>query len=141
MTEPPPGRFSTTTCCPSRLENAPAITRAAASLPPPGASGTMRRIVRSGYGCAEAAGAMKAAARMIAAAPTRMLSLDGTRPSSVHVDRNSRDHAGPPGGEEHGEIGVVLRLHHASQRHVLDELLLRFRGRDAVLARADRDQL
>src|SRR5687768_8011326 len=141
MTEPPPGRFSTTTCCPRRLAKAPAMTRAAASLPPPGASGTMKRIARSGYCCAEAIGATVAAASTKAAAramPVAM--LDGTRPSSVHVDRDARDHAGARRREEHSAIGDILGLDDASHRHILGELLLGLLGGDAALAGADRDE-
>ncbi|KAG1388594.1 hypothetical protein G6F59_015885 [Rhizopus arrhizus] len=43
-----PARFSTMTCCPSRAPSLSAISRAAMSVVPPGAAGTIRVIGRSG---------------------------------------------------------------------------------------------
>src|SRR4051812_14425292 len=49
-----PGRFSTTTCWPSRCPSGSAITRALLSATPPGANGTMMRIAFAGQSCAKA---------------------------------------------------------------------------------------
>src|ERR1700752_2466239 len=50
----PPGRFSTTTGCGQTLCSPAAIERAMVSGEPPGVSGTMIRIARSGKPCAQA---------------------------------------------------------------------------------------
>src|SRR5690349_21413968 len=47
-----PGRFSTTTDCPSRAASGSATTRALLSATPPGANGTMMRSGRAGQSCA-----------------------------------------------------------------------------------------
>jgi hypothetical protein len=47
-----PGRFSTTTCCPTALPNFSAIRRAMMSGVPPAAWVTTNRIGRSGQFCA-----------------------------------------------------------------------------------------
>ena len=48
MLVPPPGRFSTTTCWPHSFDSGSAMRRAATSVGPPGASGTIRRTKRFG---------------------------------------------------------------------------------------------
>jgi hypothetical protein len=50
-----PGRFSTTTLCPSRAPSFSEITRALESATPPGENGTMMRSGLEGKGCAAAA--------------------------------------------------------------------------------------
>src|SRR5512134_1203948 len=47
-----PGRFSTTTGCPSAPVSFCATSRAMMSLPPPAGNPTIRRTVRAGYSCA-----------------------------------------------------------------------------------------
>src|SRR3990172_4933958 len=51
-----PGRLSITTCCFICAESDFAITRAAASVPPPGGNGTTRRIGFSGYAAPASSG-------------------------------------------------------------------------------------
>src|SRR2546427_3602539 len=62
-----PGRFSTTTGCPSASPSLGETTRAIVSVAPPGGLGTSRRIGRLGY-CAQGAAAYKDT-RSAAAAP------------------------------------------------------------------------
>src|SRR5258708_18678417 len=62
-----PGRFSTTTGCPSASPSRGETTRAIVSVAPPGGLGTSRRIGRVGY-CAHAAAA-HSDRRSVAATP------------------------------------------------------------------------
>src|SRR6185295_8166829 len=58
---PPPGRLSTTNCCPSRAERRVDSARATMSVPPPAANATTTRTGRSGYrSCANARDALTA---------------------------------------------------------------------------------
>src|SRR5574341_2427390 len=52
MLPPPPPRLSTTTVCPRLSVSLSATPRATVSIPPPAASGTIRRTGRAGYCCA-----------------------------------------------------------------------------------------
>ena len=49
MMPPAPGRFSTTTCCPSARPSRCAVRRATVSVDPAAACGTMKVTARVGY--------------------------------------------------------------------------------------------
>src|SRR3954469_23585835 len=62
MTEPAPGRFSTTTDLPSRSDRGCASARQIASTAPPAGHGAIRVICRAGKSCAPAGGVVGTAA-------------------------------------------------------------------------------
>src|SRR4051812_10146801 len=106
MMPPAPARLSITTCCPHASVKRCPIARAVKSLELPGVPGTMTRIGRAGYDCAQRFVQAQTAAAIDTNSRLRMR-FRSSLSFSCRGDALERHHAHP----EHrlaGDVDVVL---------------------------------